>query len=99
MSESRHQVQKTSPHKYFENPFLLSHQMPPGDTQTSKQMKRAGKEGTGTWRKIPFTILELISLKYPLLNIAKADWTEQRDGIMLAIIFRKQIYSEINTNC
>ncbi|GFY66426.1 hypothetical protein TNIN_495291 [Trichonephila inaurata madagascariensis] len=43
----------TQPH------FLLNHQMPPGENQTSKKMRRAGKEGTRTLKKNSFTITEL----------------------------------------
>ncbi|GFQ94927.1 hypothetical protein TNCT_712871 [Trichonephila clavata] len=46
--------------KKFENLLQLSHQMPPGDTQTSKnRYQRAGREGTRTRWKNPSTILEI----------------------------------------
>ncbi|GFQ99530.1 hypothetical protein TNCT_355781, partial [Trichonephila clavata] len=49
----------TSPHRVARNPLLHCHQMPPDDTQASKRMRRAGREGTGTQRINPFTIFEL----------------------------------------
>ncbi|GFV50174.1 hypothetical protein TNCV_146931 [Trichonephila clavipes] len=54
-----HLIQKNLSNKQFKNPLQLSHQIPPGDIQTSKKMRRAGWEATGTQREKTFTSLEL----------------------------------------